>query len=175
MRASTSACIRSQMAVPYGRMTIVPRAGPFSASSALATTSWYQRGKSSLGEVRTLGITRSYSRPTRPPSCIDSVCSRADARSSGLLGDVFVHEVDSLLAGVGVVALLVEQHVSVLVGGGLRSREIRLGQRAFDAVLVDELRPFHEGVDHLALRHDRDVGTAHEQMATLVARSDAEV
>jgi hypothetical protein len=34
-------------------MTIVPRTGPLSASSALATTSWYQRGKSSLCEVRT--------------------------------------------------------------------------------------------------------------------------
>ena len=36
-------------------MTIVPRTGPFSASSALATTSWYQRGKSSLGECQDLG------------------------------------------------------------------------------------------------------------------------
>src|SRR5947209_18683203 len=35
-------------------MTIVPRAGPFSASSALATTSWYQRGKSSDRGVNTL-------------------------------------------------------------------------------------------------------------------------
>ena len=34
-------------------MTIVPRAGPFSASSALAMTSWYQRGKSSPWGVST--------------------------------------------------------------------------------------------------------------------------
>ena len=33
-------------------MTIVPRTGPLSASSALATTSWYQRGKSSAWGVR---------------------------------------------------------------------------------------------------------------------------
>ena len=33
-------------------MTIVPRTGPFSASSALATTSWYQRGKSSACGVK---------------------------------------------------------------------------------------------------------------------------
>ena len=30
--------------VAVGRITIVPRTGPLSASSALATTSWYQRG-----------------------------------------------------------------------------------------------------------------------------------
>src|SRR4051812_41719861 len=34
-------------------MTMVPRTGPFSASSALATTSWYQRGKSVAWGVRT--------------------------------------------------------------------------------------------------------------------------
>src|ERR1700689_3020463 len=33
-------------------MTIVPRTGPFSASSAPDTTSWYQRGKSSARDVR---------------------------------------------------------------------------------------------------------------------------
>src|SRR5438132_4333291 len=53
MRASISACMRSQMAYPQGRMTMVPRTGPFSASSALATTSWYQRGKSVAWGVRT--------------------------------------------------------------------------------------------------------------------------
>src|SRR6476469_1017913 len=35
-------------------MTIVPRTGPLSASSALATTSWYQRGKSSDWGVSTV-------------------------------------------------------------------------------------------------------------------------
>src|SRR4051794_32361417 len=34
-------------------MTIVPRTGPFSASSAFATTSWDQRGKSVACGVRT--------------------------------------------------------------------------------------------------------------------------
>src|SRR6476646_6868173 len=33
-------------------MTMVPRTGPFSASSALATTSWYHRGKSVAWGVR---------------------------------------------------------------------------------------------------------------------------
>src|SRR5574341_201530 len=46
MRRSMSACISSQIAYPHGRMTMVPRAGPFSASSARATTSWYHWGKS---------------------------------------------------------------------------------------------------------------------------------
>src|SRR5437763_6517399 len=35
-------------------MTIVPRTGPFSASSALATTSWYHWGKFSAWQVSTL-------------------------------------------------------------------------------------------------------------------------
>src|SRR6478609_11748031 len=35
-------------------MTIVPRTGPLSASSALATTSWYQRGKSTDWGVSTV-------------------------------------------------------------------------------------------------------------------------
>ncbi len=37
----------SQIPYPQGRMTMVPRAGPLSAISAPAITSWYQRGKSS--------------------------------------------------------------------------------------------------------------------------------
>src|SRR5690349_20409526 len=38
-------------------MTIVPRTGPLSASSALAITSWYQRGKSSARGVSTRAMT----------------------------------------------------------------------------------------------------------------------
>src|SRR5262249_36442557 len=53
IRASISACIRSHRAYPYGRITIVPRTGPLSASSAFAITSWYQRGKSSACGVST--------------------------------------------------------------------------------------------------------------------------
>ena len=34
-------------------MTMVPRTGPLSASSALAITSWYQRGKSTARGVST--------------------------------------------------------------------------------------------------------------------------
>ena len=57
MRASISACMRSQRENPYGRMTIVPRTGPLSASSAfITTTSWYHRGKSSDCDVSTLPL-----------------------------------------------------------------------------------------------------------------------
>ena len=86
-------------------MTIVPRTGPFSASSALATTSWYQRGKSSLGEVRTLAIAPKL------------LARRAPSGRSSL--DPLVDQVDTLLAGVGVVALLVEQRVAIVLRGGL--------------------------------------------------------
>ncbi len=47
IRASMLCCMRSQIPYPYGRMTMVPRTGPLSASSALLIRSWYQRGKSS--------------------------------------------------------------------------------------------------------------------------------
>src|SRR3954452_5781906 len=54
IRASISACIRSHSPYPYGRITMVPRTGPLSASSALAIRSWYQRGKSSDCGVSTV-------------------------------------------------------------------------------------------------------------------------
>src|SRR4051795_8564790 len=54
IRSSIPDWIRSQMAYPVGRITMVPRTGPLSASSALATTSWYQRGKSSDCGVSTV-------------------------------------------------------------------------------------------------------------------------
>src|ERR1700740_3252307 len=37
-------------------MTMVPRTGPLSANSAFASTSWYQRGKSSARGVSTRAI-----------------------------------------------------------------------------------------------------------------------
>src|SRR5919106_487658 len=47
IRSSTARWMASQMAYPYGRITMVPRAMEGSASSAPFTTSWYQAGKSS--------------------------------------------------------------------------------------------------------------------------------
>ena len=76
-------------------MTIVPRTGPFSASSALATTSWYQRGKSVFGSVTNrVGTTRIVGTAGRSRSRASATASRgsnlrgdrADARDE--LGDV---------------------------------------------------------------------------------------
>src|SRR3954454_20160504 len=47
-------------------MTIVPRTGPLSASSALARTSWYQRGKSASRGVRTPLMARAHGRSACP-------------------------------------------------------------------------------------------------------------
>ena len=58
IRASMSATMRSQIAYPTGRITMVPRTGPLSASSALVITSWYQRGKSSARGVSTRAMRR---------------------------------------------------------------------------------------------------------------------
>src|SRR5829696_2718091 len=65
-----SACIRSQMAYAVGRITMVPRTGPLSASSALEITSWYQRGKSSARGVSTRAIADDPTGgPDRPRCC----------------------------------------------------------------------------------------------------------
>src|SRR4029450_5472107 len=56
IRRSMSACMSSQTAHAHGRMTMLPRAGPFSASSARATTSWYHWGKSSPWGVSTASL-----------------------------------------------------------------------------------------------------------------------
>ena len=49
------------------------------------------------------------------------------------------------------------------------------GDRRLGAVLVDELGPLDERLDHLGLGHDGDVATLDEQVAALVAGGDAEV
>lgn len=69
MRASISACIPSHSPYPYGRMTMVPRTGPLSASSALVVKSWYQRGKSSAREVRTGALAMAGSYGPGLPEC----------------------------------------------------------------------------------------------------------
>ncbi|CAB4824314.1 unannotated protein [freshwater metagenome] len=42
-------------------------------------------------------------------------------------------------------------------------------------MLIDELGPLNEGLHHLGLGNDRDVDALYEEMAPLVASSDAEV
>ena len=66
MRSSSSATMRSHSANPDGRITCEPFAGPFSASWALAMTSWYQRGKSSLCDVSTFAMVRDSTGPEIP-------------------------------------------------------------------------------------------------------------
>ena len=56
-----------------------------------------------------------------------------------------------------------------------RLRDVGAGDRRVGAVLVDELGPLDERLDHLALGHDGDVGALDEQVAALVAGGDAEV
>src|SRR5205814_6841931 len=59
------------MPYPHGRMIIVSRAGPFSAISAFAMTSWYHFGKSVACGVRTSLLTpRILSQQWEAPSCM---------------------------------------------------------------------------------------------------------
>jgi hypothetical protein len=69
MLASNSVCIRSHSPYPYGRMTMMPRTGPLSASSALVIKSWYQRGKSCACEVRTGASAMAERYGPRLPEC----------------------------------------------------------------------------------------------------------
>src|SRR6201996_1317251 len=59
IRLSRSACSNSQIRYPYGLITMLPRTGPRSTSSARKTTSLYQAEKSSL-----CGVTLRSSRAT---------------------------------------------------------------------------------------------------------------
>ena len=107
---------------------------------------------------------------------------------AGLLGDrehhlAWVHasctvlRISTIRLGgvVGVVALGGQQRGAVLGRLALGERGVGLGDRGVDAVLVDELGPLDEGVDHLRLGHDGDVAALDEQVAALVAGGDAEV
>src|SRR5262245_3017791 len=68
-------------------MTIVPRTGPLSASSAFATTSWYQRGKSSACAVSTFAIgDGSYTRLPLPRP-LGPRSDRPRPASGGAAGD----------------------------------------------------------------------------------------
>src|SRR2546421_5278902 len=72
------------MAYPAGRITMVPRTGPLSASSALAITSWYQRGKSSARGVSTRATSAELSGSVFPrgPSTADAAPRSGDDRSA---------------------------------------------------------------------------------------------
>src|SRR3954471_16042076 len=75
-------------------MTMVPRTGPLSASSALATTSWYHRGKSVACGVRigafamTADPTRRSKLPGRPGEAVGREHGVSPLQCTGLvLGD----------------------------------------------------------------------------------------
>src|SRR5215218_10396551 len=94
-----SACMSSQMAYAHGRMTMLPRAGPVSASSARATTSWYHWGKSSPWGVSTASLATCVP----PPSG-----SRGPRRS---LLEQRPGEVPAVAGGQGVVVAQQAEHV----------------------------------------------------------------
>src|SRR4051812_3022894 len=66
-------------------MIIDPRPGPFSAISALASTSWYQRGKSSACGVNTFLLTDDMMpHDAHGPSVRTNVARRADRRGDAV-------------------------------------------------------------------------------------------
>src|SRR5271169_47851 len=85
IRSSRSACSSSQIRYPYGLITMLPRTGPRSTSSARKTTSLYQAEKSSLCGV-TLRSSRAmtFRLPSRvlPSNRISSPVARMKASVS---------------------------------------------------------------------------------------------
>src|ERR1700730_7171944 len=88
IRPSRSAWLSSQIRYPYGRMTIVPRTGPRSTSSALMTTSLYQAEKSSLCGVTPSRLTpREYREGPQLTAVLGLHQLRRWKRGIGLVGD----------------------------------------------------------------------------------------
>src|SRR4051794_13498854 len=63
-------------------MTMVPRTGPLSASSALLIRSWYQRGKSSAWGVRTGAFAMERWYGARPPQRESVISARRAAKQT---------------------------------------------------------------------------------------------
>src|ERR1700722_11947946 len=83
IRPSRSACSNSQIRYPYGLITMLPRTGPRSTSSARNTTSLYQAEKSSLCGVTLRSSRAMTSRlPSRRRSVSDRVASVRRVRVS---------------------------------------------------------------------------------------------
>src|SRR3954469_1870138 len=129
-------------------MTIVPRTGPLSASSALATTSWYQRGKSVAWGVRTGAFAMGADPTERLP---EAQFRGGSSALRGLTAGGLADERHPGLAVVGVGALVVQQRSSVGVGLLASPCGVDPGNRGLHAVLHDVLGPLHQLADHLVL------------------------
>src|SRR5471030_1052171 len=82
---------------------------------------------------------------------------------------------DSLVSLIDVVTLVVHQFGAVLGGLALGQFRIDASNRCLGSVLVDELGPLDQRLDHLRLGHHGNVATFDEQMTALVAGGDAKV
>src|SRR6516165_3661503 len=116
IRPSRSACSSSQIRYPYGLITMLPRTGPRSTSSARKTTSLYQAEKSSLCGV-TLRSSRAMS--FRLPSR-SALLLNADQVAGGITEGAVANPVrllGRLLDDLGVAGLQpLEEAVEVLGG-----------------------------------------------------------
>src|SRR5271163_2276976 len=147
-------------------MTMVPRAGPLSAISAPAITSWDQRGKSS-------------SRVTIAPFAIRAGylarAGRPDGLSApGVVLAVAPDDLDLLRGAVGVGARRVQERtpvglrlrLGVRIGGG----DARLDPFGHQTLGLVDQRPHH-----VRLGNDADDLAADEEVALLLPRRDADV
>src|SRR5690349_17849368 len=118
-------------------MTIVPRTSPLSASSALAMTSWYQRGKSSFWGVRIgcFATRRSYWRRLRALTRVRPGVADAAEQALALLhhhrGQLALAGTAGVVVAEGVADLVVDDHGPVVLeavvpvaGGFVPAREV---------------------------------------------------
>src|SRR5580700_1247895 len=136
IRPSRSACSSSQIRYPYGLITMLPRTGPRSTSSARKTTSLYQAEKSSL-----CGVTLRSSRAT--PFRLPSRVLPPNRISSPLTG---------LEAG--------ESDGKPPESAQLRDHRIAVGT---SRPLLSSLPVLHQALRH---RHGQDRGSGHAATAT---------
>src|SRR5580658_2110934 len=125
-------------------MTMVPRAGPFSAISAPATTSWYQRGKSSCRD--TIAPLAMGAQATGPVTCRCYVSLRVAVTADDL---------NLLRRVVGVGPRRLEERPAVGLRLGLRAAVGGCHAR-LDALAHQSLRFLDQRRHHVGLRDDAD-------------------
>src|SRR5579875_1942600 len=185
IRSSRAACNRSQIAYPHGRITMVPRTGPFSASSARATTSWYQRGKSVARGVSvveapdravTLPAHSTTARPRRSSDGRSHLFSplQPKTRRNGS-GRVPTADVGDLhRCGIGVRAGFFEQRTTISLGFFGRAR-VCGGEPCFDTLGHQSFGLLDQGLDHLVLGNDPYDLATDEKVPFVLARGDPEI